>query len=136
MESNICVKEDYILVEPKESDFVEIMDSLARLFTMPEYLNKNVIWRFRAGPLKTTYNELYKLKDFIQNYFPDNAKSDKRVAIVVETGLYAAMAAEYTKIVADLPLNFRVFTDMKNAETWIIEWDRRDNSEIAGNRDE
>ncbi len=122
MEPKITVKEDYILVEPEERDYLEILESLGKLYTMPEYLNKDVIWFFREGPIKTTYDDLYRLKDFAQKHYPENSSiTDKKVAIVVETAFHAAMAKEYAKIVKDRGPEVRVFYDVGSAEKWIVE---------------
>ena len=121
MEPQITVKQDYILVEHQESEFWGILRTQARLFQMPEYPHKNVIWVFCKGPLKTTYDELYKLKDSVNNKLPDNFNPDRKAAIVVETGLFTAMAKEYTKIGADLPGEFKVFSDLSAAKDWIFE---------------
>ncbi len=120
MEPKITVKKDYILVEPKEREFWKIIESLVKLFKMPEYLNKDVIWLFSKGPLETTYDDLYKIKEFVKNNLPEKIKSDKKVAIVVETGLHAAMASEYANIVKDLPQEFKVFSDLHAAKNWIF----------------
>jgi len=119
MEPRITIKEDYILVEPRENDYWEVVGILAELFKMPEYLTRDVIWKFHAGPLNAAYDELYQIKDFIQQYYPANAKADKKVAIVVETGLYIAMATEYVKIAGDLPPELKVFSDFSRAVDWI-----------------
>jgi hypothetical protein len=121
MEPKITIKKDYILVEPPEREFWEILDSLAKLFDMPEYLNKNVIWLFPEGPLKTAYDDLYKIKDFVKENLPDNTKPHKKVALVAETGLHAALAQEYAKLAESLALEFKVFPDLGAAEDWILE---------------
>jgi hypothetical protein len=120
MSPKITETNEYILAEPNEAEYWEILETFGKLFNMPEYPDKNVIWIFREGPLKTTYNDLYKIKNFLQKNYPENAKSERKVAIVVETGLFAAMAEEYAKIIEGLPVEFKIFSDLKSAEDWII----------------
>ena len=120
MESKITIKKDYILVEIQERAFLEITALLGRLFRTSDYLNKDAIWLFRQGLLQMAYEDLYKIKDFIIEHYPDNAKTDKKVALVAETGFDTAIATEYVKIVKGLPLEFRVFSDFKAAEEWIV----------------
>jgi hypothetical protein len=120
MEPIITIKKDYILVEPQEREFWEILEPLAKLFNLPEYLNKDVIWIFPEGPLKTAYDDLYKIKDFVKQNLPENTRPHKKVAIVEETGLPAALAQEYAKIVTDLALEFKVFSDLHAARDWIV----------------
>ena len=120
MESMITIKKDYILVEIRERAFLEITALLGHLFKTHDYLNKDAIWLFRQGLLQMNYEDLYKIKDFIIEHYPDNAKRDKRVALVAETGFDAAMATEYVRIVEGLPLDFRVFSDFNAAEEWIV----------------
>ena len=119
MKPKITIKDDHILVEPLEAEFWEIWESLGRLFKMPEFPHKNVIWNFDAGPLKISYEELYKIRDFIKQNEPQDIKPDKKVAIVAPTGLYAAMATEYKKIAEDFPIKIKVFADLDAAEKWI-----------------
>ena len=119
MEPKVTDNKDYILIEHQESEFWEILRTIGRLFQIPEYPNKNVIWVFRKGSLKTTYEELFKLKDLIKNKLPDNINPDRKAAIVVETGLQTAMATEYLKIVEDLPGEFKIFSDLRSAKNWI-----------------
>ena len=121
MEPNIKVKDDYILVEIEEGEYLEILISLGSLFKMPEYLNKDVIWIFQEAPLKTSYDDMHKLRDFVKNHYPANsAKPDKKAALVVKSGLHKAMAEEYVKIVNGHGPEFRVFSDVGTAEEWII----------------
>ena len=119
MDTRITIEEDYIVVEPQENEYWEIIGILAKLFKMPEYLTRDVIWRFRAGPLHAAYDELYQIRDFIQKHYPANAKADKKAAIVVETGLYAAIATEYVKIAKALPPEIKIFSDFNEAVDWI-----------------
>lgn len=119
MQPQITVEKDYILVEPQENEYLEIVGILSRLFKMPEYLHKDVIWKFHTGPLKAAYDDLYEIKAFIKNHYPEGTKPDKKVAIVVETGLFTAIATEYVKIVKDLSPEFKVFSDLSEAIDWI-----------------
>ena len=121
MESKITIKENYILIEPLEPEFWEIYLSLGKLLKMPEYRHKNVIWNFNEGPLRITYDDLYKIKGLLEENYPENVRPNKKAALVVAGGLQTAMATEYTKIAEDFPVEFRVFSDLDAAEKWIIE---------------
>lgn len=121
MTDTITVKDHYILVEPREAEFYEIWETLGQLLQMPEYPKKDVIWLFRPGPLKIAYDDLYRIKDFLKENYPENAKPDKKVAMVIPTGLGTAMATEYTKIVENLPVEFKIFPDLAAAEKWITQ---------------
>ena len=121
MEPKITIMEDYVLIEPREAEFWEIVESLGRLFKIPEFPYKDVIWNFDAGHLKIAYEELYKIKDFIKENEPEKIKPDKKIAIVAPTGLYAAMATEYAKIVEEFPIEIKVFPDLDAAEEWITQ---------------
>ncbi len=97
MAPKIAIKKDYILVEPSEVDYWEIWASIGAELNLPEFPNKNDIWVFRDGPIKLTYVDLYKLKDFIQENYPENAKRNK-TALVAETGIQKAMAEFFVQI--------------------------------------
>jgi hypothetical protein len=119
MSPKLTETKDYILADPQEADYWEILEPFSVLFDVPEYPDKNVIWIFRKGPLKITYDDLYKIREFLDKNYPENAKTNRKVAVVVETGLQAAMAKEYVKIIESLPVEFRVFSDLKSAENWV-----------------
>ena len=119
MAPKLTIKDDYILVEPRKTDFWEIWELLAQLLKMPEYPHKDVIWVFSDGPLSLTYDDLYKLNQVLKENFPEKVKQDKKAAIVVPTGLGSAMATEYTKIVEGVPVEFKIFSDLDTAEKWI-----------------
>ncbi len=119
MSAKITNKKDHILIEPSDADYWEIWETLGRLLKMPEYLEKSAIWIFCEGPVKTTYDDLYRLKDFIKQNYPEKAKPDRKIAIVVESGLFKAMAKEYTEISGGPSIEFKIFSDLKSAEDWI-----------------
>ena len=98
MSPKITKTEDYILIEPSEADYWEIFETVGKLLQMPEYTENNVIWMFREGPLRTTYADLFKLKDFIKQYYPEKAKPDRKIAIVVETGKSVFIMANHSFI--------------------------------------
>ena len=72
MAPRLTIKKDYILVEPQESEYWAIWESLAKLLKMPEYPHKNVIWLFDDGPLSLTYDDLYKLNQLLKENFVQN----------------------------------------------------------------
>jgi hypothetical protein len=119
MEPKITIKEHYILLEPQQAELWEILESLATLFKLPEFPHKHTIWNFSAGPLKLTYDYLYKLRDFIKKNEPKQIKPNKKIAIVASTGLFSALVTEYSKIVKDFPIEIQVFSDLNTAERWI-----------------
>ena len=119
MEPKITVKEDYILVEPQGREFWAVLQSIGKLFQMSEYQNKNTIWLFHEGPLEIAFDDFYMIKDFIKKQAPDSANHFMKVAIVVETEFFAAMATAYTEIMKGLPREFKVFSSLKDAEAWI-----------------
>lgn len=112
-------KKDYILVEPPEAEYWEILQTFGSLLKVADYPNKNIIWDFRNALLKPTYDELYKIKDWIKEKYPENAKSDRKVALVVEGGLNLALAKEYIRIANELPPEFNIFPDLDSAKDWI-----------------
>jgi hypothetical protein len=118
MAPKITTKKDYILVEPKEVDYWEIWEGIGKVRNLPEFSEKNDMWVFQEGPIKLTYVDLYKLKDFVREIYPKNVKRSK-TAIVVESGLQSAIALFFTQIAEDLPFEIKVFFDFQAAENWI-----------------
>lgn len=108
------------MVEPIAEDIWELFDCFGKAFKVPEYPHVNSIWLIPDSPLKLSYDDLYKIKKMLLKNYPRNAKPDRKVAIVVQTGLLSALANEYIRIVADLPIKFQVFPDLSSAEEWVI----------------
>ena len=119
MAPKITVKKDYILVEPKEVDYWEIWEGVKKLRSLPEFFEKNNIWVFHESQIKLKYHQLYDLKDFIKEMYPEN-KTKNKTAVVVETDAQSAMAIAFSRIAEKLPLEIKIFTDFQAAEDWII----------------
>ena len=121
MSPEITIKEDYILIEPKEGiNYREIRRAIARLFYVSRIPEKNGIWVFREGQEKFSYDDLYRLKDLIKETYPKDVKINK-TAIVVESGFQSRMAESFRQIAEDLPFEMRVFYDFQSAEDWVKE---------------
>jgi hypothetical protein len=121
MSPKITIKENYILVEPKDGiDFREIQQGVARLFYVEGIPEQNRIWVFREGPQNLSYDDLQKLKDVIKEHYPENARINK-TAIVVESETQSSLAEAFTKIAKDLPQQFKVFSNLADAEAWVKE---------------
>ena len=121
MPPQITIKKNYILVEPKEGfDFREIQQGVARLFYVKGIPEQNRIWVFREGPENLSVDDLDKLKALVKEYYPADA-SIRKTAIVVETDQQAALAESFTKISKDLPQDFKVFSNLQDAEDWVKE---------------
>ena len=119
MSPKITIKENYILIEPKEGlDFREIQQGVARLFYVEGIPRQNRIWVFREGPQNLAYDDLQKLKDVIKEHYPEDARINK-TAIVVESESQSSLAEAFTKIAGDLPQQFMVFSNLADAETWV-----------------
>ncbi len=121
MSPKISVKEDYVLIEPKEgTDYREIRRGVARLFYAEGIPPKNRIWVFRKGPEQMSPDDLHRLRDVIKENYPQEARIHK-TAIVVESDLQSAMATLFTQIAQSLPQEFRVFSTLQAAEEWVKE---------------
>lgn len=119
MSLDITIKKDYILVEPKEgADFREIRRGIARLIYVPQVPDKNDIWVFRKGVGKLSHDDLYKLRDIIQEIHSKDSRGNK-TALVIESEVQSIMAEAFTQIAKDLPHEFRVFSSLQDAEAWI-----------------
>jgi hypothetical protein len=121
MSPQITIKEDYVLVEPKEgTDFWEIQRGVARLFYADRIPEKNRIWVFREGPQKLSGDDLHKLGEIIKENYPSDAKINK-TAIVVASEMQSSMAESFAQIGEDLPQTFKVFSNLADAEVWVKE---------------
>jgi hypothetical protein len=119
MSPQITIKEDYILVEPKEgTDLREIQQGVARLFYVEGIPEQNRIWVFREGPQNLSLDDLPRLRDMIKENYPTDARINK-TAIVVESGPQSDLAAAFTKMAKDLPQQFKVFSNLADAEAWV-----------------
>ena len=121
MAPRISIKEDYILIEPKEgTDLREIQRGVARLFYVEGIPEQNRIWVFQEGPENVSRDDLHKLKGIIKDNYPEDAKINK-TALVVESDLQTSLAESFAKIADDLPQTFKVFSNLKDAEDWVRE---------------
>jgi hypothetical protein len=119
MPLNITNTDDYILVEfSKGMDYWEIMEGISKLFSMPEFKDKNDVWVFKDGQLKMLYTDLYNIKDTVEKLYPEDSKGQK-AAIITETGVQYSLATLYSDIGTDLPREIRVFSDLKSATDWV-----------------
>ena len=119
MSPKITIKEDYILVEPAEgTDLREIQKGAARLFYVKGIPRQNRIWIFREGPRNLSLDDLPRLRDIIEENYPSDGSIHK-TAIVVESGTQADLAEAFTKIAEDLPQQFKVFSNLADAEAWV-----------------
>ena len=121
MAPKITIKKNYILVEPREGlDFREIQQGVARLFYVEGIPEQNRIWVFREGPQNISYDDLDRLRGVIEENYPEDGRINK-TAIVVKTVAQADLAEAFTKIAADLPQQFMVFSNLADAEAWVKE---------------
>lgn len=119
MALKITFKKNYIILEPEAgTDFRQIRSSLARLYYLPGLPEKNRVWVFRDGPENITDLDLKTLRDFIEENYPPDAKLNK-TAIVIESEFQANMASAFKRLLADLPFDIRIFTDLQTAEQWV-----------------
>ncbi len=119
MSPKITIKENYVLVEPKEGiDLREIQQGVARLFYVEGIPEQNRIWVFREGPQNLSFDDLPKLRDIIKENYPEDARINK-TAIVVESESQSSMAEAFAKIAEDLPQQFKVFSNLADAEAWV-----------------
>ena len=123
MSPRITIKKDYILIEPKEGTILrEIRRGVARLFYVEGIPEQNRIWVFREGPENLAYDDLKKLKGIIKENYPADARINK-TAIVVESKLQTSLAESFTKIAMDLPQQFKVFSNLADAEQWVKDFE-------------
>ena len=119
MSLKITAKQDYILVEPSAGvDYWEILEGISKLFSMPEFKDKNDIWVFREGQVKMLYTDLEKIKDLGEKLYPKDSKGTK-AAIVAETGIQQSLMTLFADIGKNLPREIKVFLDLKSAEDWV-----------------
>ncbi len=119
MPLNITKSDDYILAEYSTGmDYWEIMDGISKLFSIPEFKDKNDIWLFRDGQIKILYSDLNNIKDSVEKLHPKGSRG-KKTAIVTETGLQHSLATLYSDIGKDLPREIRVFSDLSSAKDWV-----------------
>jgi hypothetical protein len=125
MSPNITLKKDYILIEIEEpADFREIRRGIGRLCYVPELPDRNDVWVFRKGLVSLSHDDLYKLRDIIKEVHPKDSKVHK-TALVVTPEVQSRMAEEFSQLAQNLQHEFKVFTRLQDAETWIKGVERR-----------
>lgn len=111
---------NFILVELLTGmDYWEIIEGIAKLFSMPEFKNKNDIWVFASGQIKMAHTDLYKIKSLVKKNCPKDFNATK-TAIVVKNDFQQTYATLYSNICKDLQHEIRVFSELESAKDWII----------------
>ena len=117
----ISIEENYILLKPpKVMNLWNILASIALLFSIPEFQNKNDIWLLPEGPIDILFSDLEKINYVAEKNFPKHAVKGK-TAIIVNNDLQYNLALLYSDIGKTLPREIKVFRDLNSAEKWIIE---------------
>ena len=103
-----------------EVDIIEAFDnSLAVPDLKPD---SHVIWDFREVHLPNladTMNQLKALAGYIKSK-ERNRSEGYKVALVANSDLLFGMARMYQVVASSLPVQFRVFKKIKEAEGWIL----------------
>lgn len=74
----ISIEENYIsLKPPKVMNLWNILTSIALLFSIPEFENKNDIWLLPDGPIDILFSDLEKIKCVAEKNYPKYAKRGK-----------------------------------------------------------
>ena len=119
LESEIIIKKAYILVNPPDVvTYWDIVTTLGRLFSMPEFQKKNLIWQFTENMINFSFSDLNRIKEFSATHHPPNSDGYK-TAIVANTGMQRAAAEMYAAFGKELPRIIKVFPDLKSAEEWL-----------------
>ena len=116
---SLIEKNDYIIVQPQEAEYFEILNIFGNLLKTAGSENKDIIWDFRNAPLKMDYAQLSKLKEVIKDNYPTHTKPDRKLALVVEGGFNSALAKEYIRIANGMGPEYKIFSDLDSAEEWI-----------------
>lgn len=117
----IIIESNFILLKPpRELELGNILMSIAMLFTIPEFQEKNDIWLLREGQSNILYSDLDKIKYIAEIYHP---KSDirRKTAIVVNDDIQLSLAVLYSDMGIDLPREISIFRELKSAKQWVIE---------------
>ncbi|MEJ2284495.1 MAG: hypothetical protein P8X85_12960 [Desulfobacterales bacterium] len=117
----IIIEKNYILLKPPiEMDLWNILASIAILFSLPDFQEKDDIWLLSDGYIDVLYSDLEKIKCIAENNFPKYAKRGK-TAIVVKNDQHYNLAVSYADIGKKLPRKIKVFRDFNSAGRWITE---------------
>ena len=110
---------NYILVQANKSViFFDIIRSIAKLFTMNAYQEKNDIWVFGNGDVNCLYSDLHEIKNFIKEHYPRKATS-RKTAVVANNHRQLELVKDYIPIFEDLPREIKIFSDFESASNWV-----------------
>jgi len=118
----ILIESNFILLKPpRELEFCNILMSIAMLFSIPEFKEKNDIWLLREGYSNILYSELEKIKYIAKKYHP-KSNIRRKTAVVVNDDIQKSIAVLYADIGEDLPREIKIFQDLKSAKQWALEY--------------
>jgi len=111
--------ENYILVQANGMViFFDIIRSIAKLFTMNAYQEKNDIWVFQNGDVNCLFSDLHEIKNFIKENYPKKA-IPRKTAVVAKNHRQLELVKDYVPIFKDLPREIKIFADFESASNWI-----------------
>ena len=111
--------ENYILVQSKRRViFFDIIRSIAQLFTMSAYKEKDDMWVFGNGDVDCLYSDLHEIENFIKQHYPKKA-TGRRTAVVVKNHRQLELVENYIPISKELPRATKIFSNFDSAYSWI-----------------
>ena len=102
--------------------FEEVKSAITGVAEMPGYAKgMSAIWDLRkANIYKFTEDDLYRIVEVIKGGIEDRGTGFK-LALVASEDFEFGMSRMWEAIAQDLPLEIKVFRDMDEARTWVVE---------------
>lgn len=95
------------------------ISAISQLMSHPDYLNKHSYWDFTQANMGLTISDLKEIAGVLKLYKPEQKEFANRSALLVHGKLISAMAQMFVSMSNQLSFKYRVFTDPKDAETYL-----------------
>lgn len=115
----IAIREDYILVEPREFSYYEIIRLFHRL-TAETYRTRPHIWVFGPDLNGFSIGDIPLLSRDVAAHLP-RGLDGHRSALVARSAFHRAILESYIAQATDQPVAYRTFASLEDAEAWVRE---------------
>ncbi|MBA3011970.1 MAG: hypothetical protein KKF12_05400 [Proteobacteria bacterium] len=97
----------------------ELISVMAQLLQHPEYLDKHTLWDLREANMGLSIGDLKEIIGVLRLYKPQKKDFANKTALFVPGKFNSAMAEMFVAMSKLLPIKYRVFNDLKQAESYL-----------------
>ena len=97
----------------------ELISVMAQILQHPDYLDKQTLWDLREANMGLSIWDLKEIVGVLRLYKPPKKDFANKAALFVPGKFNSAMAEMFVAMSKLLPIKYRVFNDLKQAESYL-----------------